>query len=318
MAMLKKSPIDDAIDVSIDSHFFIDNTSINGVGHFELRNKQTQETLTLQSINIPTVIENYDIGEFSALLLPGIEYEWDVFSRAFGDGGVFSFITFAPLISSRYGISREVYAPVKEESLKITATVIPQEINSGKSEIFFNWNLIGRDEKGYDIEYVSGGSGKVNEQRLISGTSTFSVLNLASKKSQFKLLKYDIDTNVVDCLSNEILIPNRTPPAVPVFNDSMILWLDQGPNSGNSQVVKIQINIPIDSTYVQVIAVSGVGVKSSGKISTNGYYIDTRVGDDQIVSYKLRSIDINGNYADSESINLAIAKRSVLTPPSIG
>jgi len=131
------------------------------------------------------------------------------------------------------------------------------------------------------------------------------------------LKRYDIDSNAVEFISNEVLVPNRTAPTIPMFNSSMITWLDQGPNSGSSQVVRVQISIPVDATYIQVLAVSGVGIKSSEKLSVNGYYENTGVADGQIVSYKLRSIDANGNYADSGIVSLTIDKRSTLAVPSI-
>ena len=220
---------------------------------------------------------------------------------------------------NKFIISREVYAPKVTTYLEFIAADVPQELNSGKGEVILTWNNVDttRDDNGYDIEYVLGGTGLVNIVRLPSGTNTFTISNLQSKKYQFKLKRYDIDSNAVEFISNEVLVPNRTAPTIPMFNSSMITWLDQGPNSGSSQVVRVQISIPVDATYIQVLAVSGVGIKSSEKLSVNGYYENTGVADGQIVSYKLRSIDANGNYADSGIVSLTIDKRSTLAVPSI-
>jgi hypothetical protein len=220
----------------------------------------------------------------------------------------------------KYGISREVYAPGafgEVSYLELIATVIPQELNSGKGEVLLTWDNFDRDDNGYDIDYVLGGSGQINIERLISGTKLYTITNLESKKYQFKLKKYDIDSNAIEFISNIVLVPNRTPPAIPLFNSSMLTWEDQGPNSANSQIVKVQINIPIDAKYIQVITVSGVGISSSEKISTAGYYVNMGVADNQTVSYKLRAIDANGNYTDSNIVSLVIEKRTNLATPSV-
>lgn len=257
-----------------------------------------------------------------ALILKDVDTENRVLIRGVAAGRQYKVQLIASGgLSSKSEISREVFTPGAhgevESYLELIATVVSQEVNSSKGEVILTWDDTSRDENGYDVEYTLGGSGQVNTERLISGVKSFTVSNLESKKYQFKLKKYDIDSNAVEFISNIVLVPNRASPAIPLFNSSMLTWEDQGPNSANNQIVKVQISIPTDAQYIQVIAVSGIGTRSSERISTEGYYMNAGVADNQVVSYKLRAIDANGNYADSNPVSLTIEKRTKLMVPSI-
>jgi hypothetical protein len=132
------------------------------------------------------------------------------------------------------------------------------------------------------------------------------------------LIKYDIDNNPVSFDSNIITTPNRTAPKeTPIFDSTMIQWVDQGPNSGSSQVVKITVpSSAEDATYMQVVAVGGMEVKSSNLMITAGIYFDRDLPDNQIVSYKLRTIDSSSNYKDSVTVSVIIGDRSQPLKPT--
>jgi hypothetical protein len=204
--------------------------------------------------------------------------------------------------------------------LQLVAIATGGPINSSKGTITLSWNNIERDENGYDITYLVGGAGNVNIERILSGTKSYTIADLPdSVMYQFRLTKYDIDNNPVTFDSNTVTTPDRTPPKdTPIFDNTMVQWLDQGANSGDTQVIKIIVPIPaVDAAYLQVIAVSGVGVKSSELMIATGEYFDKGLADNQIVFYKLRAIDSSSNYRDSATISVIIEDRSQPLQPTV-
>jgi len=209
--------------------------------------------------------------------------------------------------------------PVCFHYVTVTTTVIPSDIGSGIGAVLLNWDDTYRDDSGYDVQYIIGGTGTINASRIASGSTSYLIKNLNDDTEyQFKLVKYDTDDNGVEYDSDKIRTFDRTFPLAPTFDSSMIEWTDQGPNSDNNQIVTITIPASAsDVKSIQVIAVTGVGVVSSGKADSTRLYYNKEVADNQTVSYKLRAYDFNGNYADSSTVSVVIGNRTSPSSPII-
>lgn len=139
-----------------------------------------------------------------------------------------------------------------------------------------------------------------------------------SVEYQFRLIKYDVDNNGVAFDSNIIKTPSTTLPKKISFTNLMVKWLDQGPNSGDNQIVEITIpSFVIGVISVQVIVVSGEGAKPSTPMTLSGIYLNKGVSDNQTVSYQLRAIDFNGKYIDSDIASVVIGNRTGIQGPVI-
>lgn len=209
--------------------------------------------------------------------------------------------------------------PVCFHYVTVTATVIPGEIGSGIGAVLLTWDDTYRDDSGYDVEYIIGGTGTINASRIASGSTSYLIKNLSDNTEyQFKLVKYDADDNGVEYNSNKVTTFDRTNPVAPTFNSSMIEWTDQGPNSNNEQIVIITIpTLASDVKSIQVIAVTGVGAVSSDRADSARLYYNKGIADNQTVSYKLRAYDFNGNYTDSSTVSLVIGNRTKPSEPTI-
>lgn len=281
------------------------------------------ETFTFDSENIRILEQPPEVETEARTLIQNV-----IAGRQY-KARVYAYKTRTQNIIDKYGISREIYAPIDINSeeltdidtnyLQLVAVAIPQELNSQIGEVELTWNNIDRDENGYDVEIIKGGSGTINTERLPSETKSYLIENLSDDvEYQFRLVKYDVDDNRVVFDSNVVRTPDRTPPSVLTFNSSMVKWIDQGANSGDNQVIEITIpTLTADTAEIQVIAVSGVGTSNSEPFTSAGSYFDRGVSDNQTISYKLRGIDSSGNYRESIAVSIVIGNRTELEGPVI-
>ncbi|MFA5389331.1 MAG: LamG-like jellyroll fold domain-containing protein, partial [Candidatus Omnitrophota bacterium] len=195
-----------------------------------------------------------------------------------------------------------------------TATVAGDGVNSGTCHVDVSWS--GACASSYQVRSSSDNYASVKYSGSVASYTESGIPDETAYTYRIYAFNGDSVTasGYKEATSGTV---DRSAPTAPTLTDTDVSWIDGGANSCNSQTVRIAVASGDWESYCNVIAVSGAGTNTSGNLSSAQNYDDAGISSSQTVSYKLRSYDASGNYADSSTISESIGDRCPPSAPTL-